>query len=445
MLFALFKLAKSKGNLALEQHIENPKNSALFNQFPGFARNHHAVEFVCDYVRLMTLGTENVHEMEALMDEDLETHHNEREQMYERDPEHGRRHARARHRRRRARRHQDHGLHHRSARGARPSHRRRARGHVPGRACRLRLSGAARRRDEGHVLGGSAPTCSASSRRCLPISRVTRRRSPSSSRARRSPRMCGRPSRRSRARRPKSFSCKRKAQCHGQRLERSPHHHQEGEEGRARPSWRRLEDRLCRFRHGDDGFLSPHVAHQHDDARAETRHRGLLRPGKPERDDERRGRPHGRQVVLERGQPLDRHRERGAGAWASPCRRAKANARAMSTARAIRKPSQISDTQLDQALAEREQKLFDEAAQSLRQAMQDHTRAFASCRRISSSTRRRRACAFRSSIRKAGPCFRPARPSPMSAPARCSARWPRSSTACPTASPSAGTPTRPPL
>jgi chemotaxis protein MotA len=81
MLFALFKLAKSKGNLALEQHIENPKESTLFNQFPGFARNHHAVEFVCDYVRLMTLGTENVHEMEALMDEDLETHHHERDQI----------------------------------------------------------------------------------------------------------------------------------------------------------------------------------------------------------------------------------------------------------------------------------------------------------------------------------------------------------------------------
>jgi chemotaxis protein MotA len=81
MLFAMFKLAKSKGNLALEQHIENPEESSLFQQFPGVAKNHHAVEFICDYLRLVTLGTENVHEMEALIDSELETHHNEKHQI----------------------------------------------------------------------------------------------------------------------------------------------------------------------------------------------------------------------------------------------------------------------------------------------------------------------------------------------------------------------------
>lgn len=81
MLFAVFKLAKSKGNLALEQHIENPGESTLFKQFPGVAKNHHAVEFICDYLRLVTLGTENVHEMEALIDSELETHHNEKHRI----------------------------------------------------------------------------------------------------------------------------------------------------------------------------------------------------------------------------------------------------------------------------------------------------------------------------------------------------------------------------
>jgi chemotaxis protein MotA len=81
MLFAVFKLAKSKGNLALEQHIENPEESSLFQQFPGVAKNHHAVEFICDYLRLVTLGTENVHEMEALIDSELETHHAEKHQI----------------------------------------------------------------------------------------------------------------------------------------------------------------------------------------------------------------------------------------------------------------------------------------------------------------------------------------------------------------------------
>lgn len=79
--FTLFKLAKSKGNLALEVHVENPHDSAIFNSFPTFAADHHAVEFMCDYLRMITLGTENAHELETLMDEELETHHQEREQL----------------------------------------------------------------------------------------------------------------------------------------------------------------------------------------------------------------------------------------------------------------------------------------------------------------------------------------------------------------------------
>jgi chemotaxis protein MotA len=79
--YTLFKLAKSKGNLALEAHVENPSDSTIFSQFPKFSGDHHAVEFMCDYLRMITLGTENAHELEALMDEELETHHQERERI----------------------------------------------------------------------------------------------------------------------------------------------------------------------------------------------------------------------------------------------------------------------------------------------------------------------------------------------------------------------------
>jgi len=81
MQFSMYKLVQSKGILALEQHIENPHESELFKRFPTFAANHHAVEFVCDYMRMVTLGSNNVHEMEALMDEELETHHQEQERI----------------------------------------------------------------------------------------------------------------------------------------------------------------------------------------------------------------------------------------------------------------------------------------------------------------------------------------------------------------------------
>ena len=77
LLYSVFKLAKSKGMLALEQHVENPHESKLFQQFPNVASDHHAMTFLCDYLRLLTLGSENAHEMEALMDEEIETHHHE--------------------------------------------------------------------------------------------------------------------------------------------------------------------------------------------------------------------------------------------------------------------------------------------------------------------------------------------------------------------------------
>ena len=75
LLFQVFKIAKTKGLLALEQHIEKPEESPLFQQFPKFYGDHHAVAFLCDYLRLMSLGADNPHELGDLLDEELEVHH----------------------------------------------------------------------------------------------------------------------------------------------------------------------------------------------------------------------------------------------------------------------------------------------------------------------------------------------------------------------------------
>ncbi|MDP6573462.1 MAG: flagellar motor stator protein MotA [Rhodospirillales bacterium] len=77
VLYAVFRLAKTKGDLALEAHVEKPQESALFTQFPLFMKDHHVVDFVCDYLRLLTLGASTSHEVEAVMDEELEVHHGE--------------------------------------------------------------------------------------------------------------------------------------------------------------------------------------------------------------------------------------------------------------------------------------------------------------------------------------------------------------------------------
>jgi chemotaxis protein MotA len=73
MLFATFKLIRSKGWLAIEAHIENPHNSSLFNAYPSVAHNHHAVTFLSDYLRIISLGNENPIIIEGLMDQEIET------------------------------------------------------------------------------------------------------------------------------------------------------------------------------------------------------------------------------------------------------------------------------------------------------------------------------------------------------------------------------------
>ncbi len=73
MLYLVFRTARSKGWLALEQHIENPHDSDIFKKFPSFYDDHHAVTFLCDYLRLISLGAEKPYEVEALMDQEIET------------------------------------------------------------------------------------------------------------------------------------------------------------------------------------------------------------------------------------------------------------------------------------------------------------------------------------------------------------------------------------
>lgn len=78
MQFAVFKVMKTKGMLELETHIENPKESKIFTSYPHFMSHEHAVVFFCDYLRMLTMGSENVHQMDELMAQELEVHHHER-------------------------------------------------------------------------------------------------------------------------------------------------------------------------------------------------------------------------------------------------------------------------------------------------------------------------------------------------------------------------------
>ncbi|HXQ13161.1 MAG TPA: flagellar motor stator protein MotA [Caulobacteraceae bacterium] len=77
LLFLLTKTMKSKGVIALESHIERPGDSTIFSRFPKVMKDHFAVDFICDTLRMMTMNLEDPHQVEDAMEKQLEKHHHE--------------------------------------------------------------------------------------------------------------------------------------------------------------------------------------------------------------------------------------------------------------------------------------------------------------------------------------------------------------------------------
>jgi chemotaxis protein MotA len=77
LLFLLTKTMKSKGVIALESHIEKPQESSIFSRFPKIMKDHFAVDFICDTLRMMTMNLEDPHQVEDAMEKQLEKHHHE--------------------------------------------------------------------------------------------------------------------------------------------------------------------------------------------------------------------------------------------------------------------------------------------------------------------------------------------------------------------------------
>jgi chemotaxis protein MotA len=75
LMYALFTKIRKDGLIALEADIENPDSSPIFSQYPGVTADHHVLDFICDYFRLMVGGSMNAFEIENLMDVEMETHH----------------------------------------------------------------------------------------------------------------------------------------------------------------------------------------------------------------------------------------------------------------------------------------------------------------------------------------------------------------------------------
>ena len=77
LLFVLTKTMKTKGVVAIEQHIENPKESTIFQNYPKILKDHFATDLICDTLRMMTMNLEDPHQVEEVIEKQIEKHHHE--------------------------------------------------------------------------------------------------------------------------------------------------------------------------------------------------------------------------------------------------------------------------------------------------------------------------------------------------------------------------------
>ncbi len=77
MLFEVLAKVRKEGLMSIENDVENPHDSPIFGKYPAISHDHHVMEFITDYLRMMVGGNLNALEIENLMDIEIETHHHE--------------------------------------------------------------------------------------------------------------------------------------------------------------------------------------------------------------------------------------------------------------------------------------------------------------------------------------------------------------------------------
>ncbi|AQR68702.1 MULTISPECIES: flagellar motor stator protein MotA [Janthinobacterium] len=77
LLFEVLSKVRKEGLMSIEGDIDKPEESPLFSKYPAVLADHHIVEFMTDYLRLMVSGNMDAFQIENLMDNEIETHHHE--------------------------------------------------------------------------------------------------------------------------------------------------------------------------------------------------------------------------------------------------------------------------------------------------------------------------------------------------------------------------------
>jgi chemotaxis protein MotA len=80
MMYELFNRARKEGLMALETDSDNPEQSAIFSKYPNFLKDHHALAFVCDSIRMASSGGIEPFDADQMIENDMEVHHHEASQ-----------------------------------------------------------------------------------------------------------------------------------------------------------------------------------------------------------------------------------------------------------------------------------------------------------------------------------------------------------------------------
>lgn len=77
MLNDIFQFARKSGMAKLEEDVENPEKSMTFSKYPKMLRDHHLIHFVCDTLRMAVSGVVPAHDLDAMLENDIDVHHHE--------------------------------------------------------------------------------------------------------------------------------------------------------------------------------------------------------------------------------------------------------------------------------------------------------------------------------------------------------------------------------
>jgi chemotaxis protein MotA len=82
ILYALMRELRTKTRTEMEVHVDNPAESEIFKAFPKILADKDLTNFICDYCRLIIIGNARTHEIEALMDEEIQTIQRDKLKVY---------------------------------------------------------------------------------------------------------------------------------------------------------------------------------------------------------------------------------------------------------------------------------------------------------------------------------------------------------------------------